>query len=171
MALTRNQLKSGDPSDQALAFLERAAPPGPLQAGAPAWRTPGLLRSPLHHQGLRPAGSRGARRSVEPGVRSPVYPANGRPDPKPVNAEDCAGQSVVSEARRARGQAAKANHGPGTRLRVALQRRPRTYPATLWTADALATAAPDTLANPTNASYRRHLSLVQAIPPVVSPPR
>ena len=88
-----------------------------------------------------------------------------------MNAEDCAGQSIATEARRARGQAAKANSGPGARLRVALQRRPRTYPATLRTADAAATTAPDTLANPTNASYRRHLSLVQAIPPVVSPPR
>ena len=91
MALTWNHLKSRDPSDQALASLERAAPPspagpqprrarlprpvqsaagqigaaglGPLQAGAPAWQTPGLLRSPLHHQGRRSGSSRGACRS------------------------------------------------------------------------------------------------------------
>ena len=83
--------KSEDPFDEALAFSERAAPPspagpqprrarlprpvqtaagqfgaaglGPLQAGAPAWLTPGLLRSPLHHQGRRSGSSRGACRS------------------------------------------------------------------------------------------------------------
>ena len=59
----REGLNSGDPSDEALAFSERAAPPSPLQAGAPAWMTPGLLRSPLHHQGRRLGGSRGACRS------------------------------------------------------------------------------------------------------------
>ena len=59
----RNTLKSGDPSDQALASLERAAPPSPLQAGAPAWLTPGLLRSPLHHQRRHSCSSRGAYRS------------------------------------------------------------------------------------------------------------
>ena len=70
--------KSGYPFDQTLAFFERAAPPspagpqprrarlprpvqtaagqfgaaglGPLQAGAPAWLTPGPLRGPLQHQ-------------------------------------------------------------------------------------------------------------------------
>ena len=88
-----------------------------------------------------------------------------------MNAEDCSGQSLATVARRARGQAAKANSGPGARLRVALQLRLRTYPATPRTADAAATAAPDTLANPTNASYRRRLSLIQTIPPVASPPR
>ena len=56
--------KSEDPSDQTLAFFERAAPPSPLQAGAPAWVTPGRLRRPLHHQGPRSAGSRGVRRRV-----------------------------------------------------------------------------------------------------------
>ena len=59
----RNALKSGDPSGETLAFFERAAPPRPLQAGAPAWLTPGRLRRPLHHQGQRPAISRGACRS------------------------------------------------------------------------------------------------------------
>ena len=88
-----------------------------------------------------------------------------------MNAEDCAGQSIATEARRARGQAAKANGGPGAGLRVTLQRRLRTYPATPRTADTGATAAPDMLANPTNVVYRRRLSLIQTIPPVVSPPR
>ena len=55
--------KSEDPFDKALAFSERAAPPSPLQAGTPAWLTPGLLRSPLNHQVLRPANVRGARQS------------------------------------------------------------------------------------------------------------
>ena len=91
MALNRNHLKSRDPSDQALASLERAAPPspagpqprrarlpravqtaagqfgaaalGPLKAGAPAWQTPGRLRRPLHHQSRRSGSSRGTRRS------------------------------------------------------------------------------------------------------------
>ena len=53
----RNALKSGDPSDQSLAFFERAAPPSPLQAGAPACLTPGPLRGPLHHQGRRSGSS------------------------------------------------------------------------------------------------------------------
>ena len=88
-----------------------------------------------------------------------------------VNAEDCSGQSNATEARRARGSAAKANSGPGARLRVKLHRRPETYPATPQTADTAATTAPDTLANPTNASYRRRLSLVQTIPLFASPPR
>ena len=55
--------QSEDPFDEALAFLERAAPPSPLQAGAPAWQTPGLLRSPLHHQGRRSGNSSSACRS------------------------------------------------------------------------------------------------------------
>ena len=63
MRSARHKLKSGDPSDQALAFLDRAAPPSPLQAGAPAWATPGPLRSPLHHQGRRSGTSRSACRS------------------------------------------------------------------------------------------------------------
>ena len=84
---------------------------------------------------------------------------------------DRTSRSVAKVARRARGQAAKANSGPGARLRIALQRRLRTYPATPRTADAAATAASDTLAKPTNASYRRRLSLIQTIPPVASPPR
>ena len=88
-----------------------------------------------------------------------------------MNAEDCSGQSLATEARRARGEAEKANSGPGARLRVTLQRRPRTYPATPRTADAAASTTPDTLANPTNVAYRRRLSLIQTIPPVASPPR
>ena len=39
--------KSGDPSDQPLAAFERATPPSPLRAGAPAWSWPGRLRCPL----------------------------------------------------------------------------------------------------------------------------
>ena len=54
--------KSEDPFDETLAFFERAAPPSP-QAGAPAWIWPGLLRSPLHHQGRRSGSSRSACRS------------------------------------------------------------------------------------------------------------
>ena len=54
---------SEDPFDNALAFFERAAPPSPLRAGAPAWLTPGLLRSPLHHQSRRSGSSHGAYRS------------------------------------------------------------------------------------------------------------
>ena len=46
----RNALKSGDPSDQTLAFFEHAAPPSPLQAGAPERVSPGPLRGPLQHQ-------------------------------------------------------------------------------------------------------------------------
>ena len=88
-----------------------------------------------------------------------------------VNAEDCPGQSIATAARRASGQAAKANSGPGARLRVALQRRLRTYPATPRAAEAAANAAPDTLANPTHVAYRRRLSVIQTIPPVASPPR
>ena len=88
-----------------------------------------------------------------------------------MNAEDFTGQSTATKVRRAKGQAAQANSGPGARLRVTRQRRLRTYPATPRTADAGATAAPDTLANPTNVAYRRRLSLVQTILPLVSPPR
>ena len=80
-----------------------------------------------------------------------------------VNAEDCAGQSIATEASRARVHAAEVNSGPGARLRVALQRRLRTYPAMPRTSDAAAITAPGTLASPTNASYRRHLGLVQTI--------
>ena len=64
-----------------------------------------------------------------------------------------------------------ANVGLGAKPRVALQRRPRTCPATPQTADAAAIDAFDTLANPTNASYRQHLSLILTVPPVASPPR
>ena len=88
-----------------------------------------------------------------------------------MNAEDFTGQSIATEARRAKGQAAQANSGLGARLRVTRQRRLRTHPATPRTADAGATAAPDTLANQTNVAYRRRLSLIQPIPPVASPPR
>ena len=88
-----------------------------------------------------------------------------------MNAEDFTGQSTATKARRARGQAAQANSGLGARLRVTLQRRLRTDPATPRTADTAATAAPDTLANPTKVAYRRRLSLIQTIPPVASPPR
>ena len=88
-----------------------------------------------------------------------------------MNAEDCSTQSIATEARRARGQAAKANRGPGIWLRVALQGTPRTVPATPRTVDAATSTAPDTLANPTNVAYRRRLSLIQTIPPVASPPR
>ena len=88
-----------------------------------------------------------------------------------MNAEDCAGQSIATEARRAWGQAAKANSGPGAGLRVTLQRRLRTYPAPPRTTDAAASTAPDTLANPTNVVYRRCLSLIQTIPPVACQPR
>ena len=88
-----------------------------------------------------------------------------------MNTEDCSGQSIATEARRTKGQAAKANSGPGARLRVALQRRLRTYAAKPQTEVAAATAAPATLANPTNVAYRRRFSLIQTIPPVASPPR
>ena len=88
-----------------------------------------------------------------------------------MNAEDFTGQSNATKARRAKGQAAQANSGPGARLRVTRQRRLLTDPATPRTADAGATAAPETLANPTNVAYRRRLSLVQTILPLVSPPR
>ena len=49
--------KSEDPFDEAQALFERAAPPSPLQAGAPAWLTPGPLRGSLHHQGRRSGSS------------------------------------------------------------------------------------------------------------------
>ena len=88
-----------------------------------------------------------------------------------MNNEDFAGQSIATKARRAKGQAAHANIGPVARLRAALQRRPRTVPATPRTADAAASTAPDTLANPTNVAYRRRLSPIQTVPPVASPPR
>ena len=88
-----------------------------------------------------------------------------------MNAEDFTSQSTATKARRARGQAAQANSGPGARLRVTRQRRLRTHPAMPRTADTGATAAPETLANPTNVAYRRRLSLIQTIPPVASPPR
>ena len=88
-----------------------------------------------------------------------------------MNTEDFAGQSIATKARRVRGQAAQAKSCPGARLRAALQRRPQAAPATPWTADAAATAAPDTFANPTNVVYRRRLSLIQTVPPVASPPR
>ena len=75
-----------------------------------------------------------------------------------MNTEDFAGQSIAFKASRAMGQAAQANSGPGAKLRAALQRRSRTVPATPRTVDAAATAAPYTLANPTNMAYRRRLS-------------
>ena len=50
--------KSEDSFDEALAFFVRAAPPSPLQAGAPAWAAPGPLRGPLHHQGRRSCRSK-----------------------------------------------------------------------------------------------------------------
>ena len=88
-----------------------------------------------------------------------------------VNTEDCAGQSIATEASRARGQAAKADSGPGARLRGARQRRLRTYPAKARTVDAAATAAPDTLAKPTHADYRRRLGHILNVPPVSNSPR
>ena len=88
-----------------------------------------------------------------------------------MKTEDFAGQSIATKARRARCRAAQANSGPGARLRVELQRRPRTVPAAPRTADAAASTAPDTLANATNVAYRWRLSLIQTIPPVASPPR
>ena len=60
-------LKSEDPPDQTLAFIERAAPPSP-QAGAPAWPTPGLLRSPLQHQSRHSGRSRSDCRSEHASV-------------------------------------------------------------------------------------------------------
>ena len=86
-----------------------------------------------------------------------------------MNAEDCAGQSIATEASRARVHAAEVNSGPGARLRVALQLR--TYPATPRTANAAAAAAPDTLANPTNVAYRRRLGHIPNVPPVSRSPR
>ena len=83
---------------------------------------------------------------------------------------DGTGRSMAEVARRARRQAEKVNDGFGARLHVALQRRLRTYFATPRTADAAAIDALDTLANPTNASYRRHLSLILTVPPVASRP-
>ena len=62
-AVTGQERCSRHPSKRPLASFEYSTPPSPLQAGAPAWLTPGLLCSPLHHQGLRPANNRGARRS------------------------------------------------------------------------------------------------------------
>ena len=50
-----------------------------------------------------------------------------------------------------------------------MQRRPRNYPATPRTADPATSDTLDTLANPTNASYRQHLSLILTVPPVASP--
>ena len=89
-----------------------------------------------------------------------------------MNAEDFTGQSTATKVRRERGQAAKANSGPGARPRIALQRRPSTRPAPLRIADAAAVTAPDTLANPTNLAYRRRLNLnLNLIPPVASAPR
>ena len=51
------------PSKRPLASSEYSTPPSPLQAGAPAWLTPGPLRGPLHHQGLSTGTSRGLCRS------------------------------------------------------------------------------------------------------------
>ena len=104
--------------------------------------------------------------AAEPATR---YRANDLPRTT-VNTEDCTGQSIATEARRARGQAEEADSGVAARLRIALQQWLRTYPATPRTADMAATTAPNTLANPTNASYRRRLSLVHTISPVSSPP-
>ena len=71
MMSARKALKSGDPSDLTLAILEPAAPPSPVgpqprrarlphpvQAGAPAWMSPGLLRSPLNTRASDFAGSK-----------------------------------------------------------------------------------------------------------------
>ena len=77
-------------------------------------------------------------------------------------------RSIAKVARRASGQAEKARNGLSARQHVALQRTPRSDPATPWTADAAAIDTLDTLANPTNASYRRYLSLILIVPPAAS---
>ena len=100
-----------------------------------------------------------------------------RPSRTPIPAEDRREHRGLrrsihcDQGKTGKGQAAHANSGPGARLRVALHRRSRSVPATPRTADAAASTAPDTLANPTNVAYRRRLSQIQTIPPVASPPR
>ena len=74
-----------------------------------------------------------------------------------MNAEDWAGHSLVSEAdwQGAKPQRRIAAAAPGYASQCN-EGRERT-PATLPTADALATAAPDALVNPTDVAYRRRL--------------
>ena len=81
------------------------------------------------------------------------------------------GRSIANEARRARDQAAKADNSPGTRLRIASQRSPRTDPKTPLTTSTAAVNGPETLANPTNVAYRRRFGLVSTIATFASPPR
>ena len=88
-----------------------------------------------------------------------------------MNTWGSTGRSIAKVARRACNEAAKADNGPGARLRLASQRSPRTHPETPLTTSATAVNGPETLANPTNVAYRQRFGLAPTIATFASPMR